>query len=80
MGRESLEDHLRFATPVEGVTVRICGTRSGSPKGNTHGIGVGTAGYPVAPPSEPYVRFSRIRLSGRWFTAGRIDRPRHGLR
>ncbi|MEW6112392.1 MAG: hypothetical protein AB1664_09715, partial [Thermodesulfobacteriota bacterium] len=42
-------------------------------------IGVGTAGYPAAPPSEPYVRISRIRLSGRWFTAVRIDRPRHGL-
>jgi hypothetical protein len=42
-------------------------------------IGVGTAGYPAAPPSEPYVRISRIRLSGRWFTAERIDRPDDGL-
>ena len=23
--------------------------------------------YPVSPPSEPYKRFSRIRLSGWWF-------------
>ncbi len=42
-------------------------------------IGVGTAGYPAAPPSEPYVRISRIRLSGWWFTAERIDRPDDGL-
>jgi hypothetical protein len=42
-------------------------------------IGVGTAGYPAAPPSEPYVRISRIRLSGRKFTAERIDRPSDGL-
>jgi len=42
-------------------------------------IGVGTAGFPAAPPSEPYVRISRIRLSSRWFTAERIDRPGHGL-
>jgi hypothetical protein len=34
---------------------------------------------PGAPPSEPYVRFSRIRLSGRWFTAERIDKPLHRL-
>jgi len=27
-------------------------------------IGVGRVGYPAPPPSEPYVRFSRIRLSG----------------
>ena len=26
-------------------------------------IGVGRTGYPVPPPSEPYERFSRIRLS-----------------
>jgi hypothetical protein len=30
-------------------------------------IGVGRTGYPVPPPSEPYVRISRIRLSGRSF-------------
>jgi len=29
-------------------------------------IGVGKADYSASPPSEPYVRFSRIRLSGRW--------------
>ena len=34
---------------------------------------------PAAPPSEPYVRVYRIRLSGWWFTSGRIDRLRHGL-
>ena len=34
----------------------------------------------AAPPSEPYVRFSRIRLSSRWFTVERIDRPSRGLR
>jgi len=34
---------------------------------------------PAAPPSEPYVRIYRIRLSGRWFTSGRIDRLRYGL-
>ncbi|MBL7645796.1 MAG: sulfatase-like hydrolase/transferase [Candidatus Hydrogenedentes bacterium] len=33
----------------------------------TEKIGVGKAGHPASPPSEPYVRFSRIRLSGRWF-------------
>ena len=43
------------------------------------GIGVGRTGYPVPPPSEPCVRFSRTRLSSRWFTAERIDRPPHGL-
>jgi hypothetical protein len=36
-------------------------------------IGVGKTGCPVSPPSEPHVRFSRIRLSGWWFTAERID-------
>ena len=30
-------------------------------------IGVGTTDCAVAPPSEPDVRFSRIRLSGQWF-------------
>ena len=31
-------------------------------------LGVGTNGYyPVAPPSEPAVRFSRNRLSSWWF-------------
>lgn len=30
-------------------------------------IGVGRAGYPAPPPSEPDGRFSRIRLSGWWF-------------
>jgi hypothetical protein len=30
-------------------------------------IGVGKTGCPVSPPSEPYVRVSRIRLSGWWF-------------
>jgi hypothetical protein len=29
-------------------------------------IGVGTVGRPAAPPSEPCVRISRTRLSGRW--------------
>jgi len=33
------------------------------------------AGRPVSPPSEPHVRISRIRLSGRWFTAERTDLP-----
>ncbi|MEW6113660.1 MAG: hypothetical protein AB1664_16125, partial [Thermodesulfobacteriota bacterium] len=32
------------------------------------GIGVGTASFPAAPPSEPDVRISRIRLSSRWVT------------
>src|SRR5215208_6381947 len=27
----------------------------------------------IPPPSEPYERVSRIRLSGRWVTAERID-------
>jgi len=31
------------------------------------------------PPSEPDVRISRIRLSGRWFTSLRIDRQTQGL-
>jgi len=31
------------------------------------------------PPSEPCVRISRTRLSGRWFTSERIDRPQCGL-
>ena len=44
------------------------------------GIGVGKIGYPISPPSEPYVRFSRIRLSGRWFTAGRTGQPTLGSR
>ncbi len=43
-------------------------------------IGVGIARYRATPPSEPYVRISRIRLSSRWVTAERIDRPTHGLR
>ncbi len=30
-------------------------------------IAVGKPGCPGSPPAEPYVRFSRIRLSGRWF-------------
>src|SRR3990172_8024186 len=29
-------------------------------------IGVGMAGLPATPPSEPYGRFSRIRLSSQW--------------
>jgi hypothetical protein len=36
-------------------------------------IGVGTAGCPAAPPSEPYVRISRIRLSSWWFTPEGTD-------
>ena len=40
-----------------------------APPGNNKVIGVGTAGLiPAAPPSEPYGRISRIRLSSRWFT------------
>jgi 4-hydroxy-2-oxoheptanedioate aldolase len=31
------------------------------------------------PPSEPDVRISRIRLSGRWFTFKRAGGPGHGL-
>ena len=42
-------------------------------------IGVGRTGYPVPPPSEPCVRISRTRLSSWWFTALRIDAPRHRL-
>ena len=42
-------------------------------------IGVGKTGCPVSPPSEPYVRFSRIRLSGRWFTTPWMDGTEHGL-
>ena len=30
-------------------------------------VGVGRTGYPVPPPSEPYVQISRIRLSGWWY-------------
>ena len=41
-------------------------------------IGVGRAGYPAPPPSEPDVRFSRIRLSGWWFTSPRTDKPSRG--
>ncbi|MGO8881287.1 MAG: PAS domain S-box protein, partial [Desulfomonilaceae bacterium] len=33
---------------------------------------------PAAPPSEPCKRISRTRLSGWWFTSGRIDKRRHG--
>src|SRR4030095_7193803 len=32
----------------------------------------------VPPPSEPDVRISRIRLSSRWFTSSRTDRPERG--
>jgi len=41
--------------------------------GPTAWIGVAKTSYPISPPSEPYVRFSRIRLASRWFTAPRID-------
>ncbi len=32
----------------------------------TPAIGVGGLGFPRPPPSEPYVRFSRIRLASQW--------------
>jgi len=44
------------------------------PPCNVVKIGVGKTGHPVSPPSEPYVRFSRIRLSSQWFTSMRIDK------
>jgi hypothetical protein len=43
-------------------------------RSQTDAIGVGRTGCPVPPPSEPYRRVSRIRLSGQWFTSERIDR------
>jgi hypothetical protein len=36
-------------------------------------------GVSLAPPSEPYGRFSRIRLSSWWFALIEVGRPRLGL-
>ena len=47
------------------------------PKGSSL-IGVGRDDWPP-PPSEPDGRFSRIRLSGQWFTFERIDVMRREL-
>ena len=66
---------LRKGQPIPVVTP----AKAGVQKVLKDLIGVGTAGCPAAPPSEPYVRISRIRLSSRWFTAERIDRPVRGL-
>ncbi len=47
-------------------------------------IGVGMASFNATPPSEPDVRISRIRLSGRWLyltrTGTRYDGPLQGYR
>jgi hypothetical protein len=44
--------------------------------GAVYEIGVGRVSPP--PPSEPYGRISRIRLSSQWFTLSRIDIPECG--
>ncbi len=42
-------------------------------------IGVGKPGYPGSPPSEPDVRISRIRLSGRRFTSRGLEQGTMGI-
>ena len=42
-------------------------------------IGGGRSRCRLPPPSEPYERISRIRLSSWWFTCKRIDGSRRGL-
>ncbi len=41
-------------------------SRNGDSTAGFPTIGVGKTGRPVSPTSEPDVRISRIRLSGRW--------------
>ena len=38
------------------------------------GGGIGKASY-IAPPSEPWVRFSRTRFPSRWFDLRRLTEP-----
>jgi hypothetical protein len=47
--------------------------------GDRYPIGVRKARFRASLPSEPDWRFSRIRLSGRWFTVKRDRRLTHGL-
>src|SRR5690606_40654724 len=62
---------LLTATPRRGLTASPSSLRGGEADAAIQGhrqtalIGVGKAF--ASPPSEPHVRFSRIRLSSRWF-------------
>ncbi len=72
--RKNAEPQRGTLRPTSSAAFQALGFLAGSPRpppalgGLRPGlsIGVGGLGFPRPPPSEPYVRFSRIRLASQW--------------